>query len=151
MPHPAFVPHGVGTCAHVNGPPTTHFFPGFRLTPRIHGQHAKPSVLRAVLDHEDEEPYFSPLEGNVAFASAFDGWAFQTHHFAALSAPKLGISQQEVQQGLWGAFYFSPKRRAVLPIKAEQAHKLTPLFVQVCLEGCFASVGPLGSGLSACH
>ena len=84
-----------------------------------------------MLDDEDEEPYFNPTEGNVAFASAFDGWAFQTQHFAALSAPKLGCPGPELHQGLWGAFYYSPKRKAVLPIKPEQAHKLTPLFVQV--------------------
>ena len=90
-----------------------------------------PRVLRAVLDDEDEEPYFKPLEGNVAFASAHDGWAFQTHHFAALSAPKLGCPQEELHQGLWGPFYYSPKRKTVLPIKPEQAHKLSPLFVQV--------------------
>ena len=43
------------------------------------------------------------------------------------------LAVQELHQGLWGPFYYSPKRKAVLPIKPEQAHKLTPLFVQVRL------------------
>ena len=60
------------------------------------------ALRRAVLDEEDEEPYFDPLEGNVAFASAFDGWAFQLHHFAELSAPKLGCSVEELRR--WDLF-----------------------------------------------
>ena len=90
-------------------------------------------AYREALDQEDEEPYFDPLEGNVAFGSAFDGWAFQIEHFAELSAPKLGCSAEKLRKGLWGQHYYSPKRKAVLPIKPEQAHKLTPLFVQVRL------------------
>lgn len=56
------------------------------------------ALRRAVLDEEDEEPYFHPLEGNVAFASAFDGWAFQLSHFAELSAPKLGCSAEDLRR-----------------------------------------------------
>lgn len=37
-------------------------------------------------EEEEEEQEFSPEKGNVAFASAYDGWAFRTSQFAELYA-----------------------------------------------------------------
>lgn len=37
--------------------------------------------------------YFSPEQGNVIFASAFDGWAFSIEKFAKIYADKLGFNE----------------------------------------------------------
>jgi hypothetical protein len=43
--------------------------------------------------NEDEEQklYFSPIVGNVLFASAIDGWSFCTDDFAYIFAQKLNL------------------------------------------------------------
>ena len=74
---------------------------------------------------------FSPQKGNVAFASAADGWGFRIEQFAAIYAAKLDCSASALKRALWGNFAFNPKTRRIVRIQGAQHAKLKPLFVQV--------------------
>ena len=82
-------------------------------------------------DEEEEELELSPEKGNVAFASAHDGWAFRTRQFADLYAAKLGFKAAALSRVLWGDFRIDPKTKHICRIKPAQATKYKPLFVQV--------------------
>ncbi len=84
-------------------------------------------------DEDEEELELSPEKGNVAFASAADGWAFRTGQFAALYAAKLGFSAAALGRALWGDFRLDAKAKRIARIKASQAGKHKPLFVQARL------------------
>lgn len=86
------------------------------------------------LNGEDSEDYFSPARGNVAFGSAFDGWAFTVHQFARMYAKKLQCKEGPLHTALWGNFYFEPKAKRIMPIKREDSSKFSPLFVSWILE-----------------
>lgn len=62
----------------------------------------------------DSEAFFSPAKGNVAFASAFDGWAFRVNHFAELFSKKLGMKRELLQKTLWGEYYLNKKTKRVM-------------------------------------
>lgn len=85
-------------------------------------------------DAVDEQEFdFSPEKGNVAFASAHDGWAFQIRQFANLYAEKMGVKAEKLEPIMWGDWtYDSKSKRAV---KLKKGSKAKPLFVQVC--SCF--------------
>lgn len=83
------------------------------------------------IDLEDKEDHFQPQLGNVAFASAHDGWAFKIGQLAKQYAEKLGCKASGLEQALWGDYAFQAKTKRIVRIKADQAHKLKPLFVQV--------------------
>lgn len=42
-------------------------------------------------DEEEEEQAFAPERGNVAFGSAYDGWAFRINQFAEMYAGGLSV------------------------------------------------------------
>lgn len=84
-------------------------------------------------EEEDEEDAFAPERGNVAFASAGDGWAFRIDQFADLYAAKLGASAKVMKKALWGHHYFVPKTKKIVGKKAA-AGKYQPMFVQFVLE-----------------
>ncbi|KAJ1677246.1 Cytoplasmic GTPase/eEF2-like protein (ribosomal biogenesis), partial [Spiromyces aspiralis] len=92
---------------------------------------------------DDSSIYFSPDQGNVLFASAFDGWAFGLSDFAKFYAPKLGIaSPEKFCKALWGEFYFDPKNKKRILTRKQyaktygegRAAAAQPLFVQLCLN-----------------
>ena len=85
------------------------------------------------VDLEDKEDQFQPQLGNVAFASAHDGWAFRTGQMAQQYAYKLGCNASSLEQAFWGDFAFQPKTKRIIRIKPDQAHKYKPLFVQACI------------------
>lgn len=89
------------------------------------------SYRQGEIDLEDKEDHFQPQLGNVAFASAHDGWAFKIEQLAKQYADKLGCKAGGLQQALWGEYAFQAKTKRIIRIKADQAHKLKPLFVQV--------------------
>lgn len=74
---------------------------------------------------------FSPEKGNVAFASAHDGWAFRVSQFADLYAAKLGFKASALTRALWGDYRIDAKTKRIMRIKPSQAGKYRPLFVQV--------------------
>ena len=82
-------------------------------------------------DEDDgEEPVFAPEKGNVAFASAADGWAFHVGQFAALYAAKMGANPRALARAMWGDFAYQAKSKRIVRIRPEQHGKAKPLFVQ---------------------
>ena len=86
------------------------------------------------LDMTDAEDVFSIERGNVAFASAMDGWAFRPEQFARLYAEKLGCSEKALKKGLWGDWFYHPKSKRIVGKKLNPNGKLKPLFVQCILD-----------------
>ena len=86
------------------------------------------------LDMTDAEDVFSVERGNVAFASAMDGWAFRPEQFARLYAEKLGCSEKALKKGLWGDWFYHPKSKRIVGKKLNPNGKLKPLFVQCILD-----------------
>lgn len=108
---------------------------------KAHSQHSCQiaSLCRAgetAEDEEEEELELSPEKGNVAFASAHDGWAFRTGQFAELYAAKLGFKATALGRVLWGDYRIDPKTKHICRIKPAQAAKYKPLFVQVPPHPC---------------
>jgi len=91
-------------------------------------------------ERDDASLYFDPVQGNVLFASAIDGWAFRISKFAQLYSSKLGMSEQVLNKVLWGEWYLDPKNKKVLNRKKmeQQKNKLKPLFVQFVLENIWS-------------
>lgn len=100
----------------------------------------EPYYCSAKADEAEDEPdhdedVFRPEVGNVAFGSAYDGWAFRVDQFADMYAEKLGCKAQALCRFLWGDWSFSSKERRV--VKAKRCGSDTPLkqmFVQFALE-----------------
>jgi ribosome assembly protein 1 len=102
------------------------------------------NVLNEEGEEEDEEDMFSPIKGNVAFASAYDGWAFQIDQFAELYAAKLGCKPSVLRAAMWGDFTLNSKTKRITRIKRDQrAAGVKPLFVTMALE-------PLWKAYAAC-
>ncbi len=83
-------------------------------------------------DADDSDLYFSPDRGNVIFASAYDGWAFDLDLFAGINAEKLGFSQDALRKTLWGDYYVNTKTKMIVKGAAAKAKK--PLFVSLILD-----------------
>jgi ribosome assembly protein 1 len=90
-------------------------------------------------DEEEEEDhsssgYFSPEKGNVAFASAIDGWAFRIIDFADLFSDKFGLSKAVLMKTLWGNFYLQPKTKKIVRKRTSSGSAdAKPMFVQFVL------------------
>ena len=80
---------------------------------------------------DEKELDFSPEKGNVAFASAHDGWAFRTSQFAPLCASKLGVNPDKLAGILWGDWAYDSKTKRAVNLRHKKDSKLKPLFVQV--------------------
>lgn len=92
-------------------------------------------------ERDDASLYFDPVQGNVLFASAIDGWAFRISRFAQLYSSKLGMSEKVLNRVLWGDWYLDVKNKRVLNRKKmeQSGKKLKPLFVQFILENIWAA------------
>lgn len=92
-------------------------------------------------ERDDASLYFDPVQGNVLFASAIDGWAFRISRFAQLYSSKLGMSEKVLNKVLWGDWYLDMKTKRVLNRKKmeQSGKKLKPLFVQFILENIWAA------------
>ncbi|XP_014472813.1 PREDICTED: elongation factor Tu GTP-binding domain-containing protein 1 [Dinoponera quadriceps] len=86
----------------------------------------------ALEEIDDSNLYFSPEQGNVLFASAYDGWGFGLKEFAKIYADKLGFSEKVLRKTLWGDFYVNNKTKRIMKGAQEKAKK--PLFVQLILD-----------------
>ena len=82
---------------------------------------------------ENECDYFSPERGNVAFGSAYDGWACTVQQFAQMYAEKLHCKAEPLYKALWGSYYFSSKNKKIVPIKSGNDTQ-APLFVSWILD-----------------
>ena len=83
------------------------------------------------LEDEDIEDYFKPESGNVAFASAYDGWAFRPYQLAQLHAAKMGLKPEKLVIILWGDWSYDAKTKRAVKIKGQHSSKQVPLFIQV--------------------
>jgi len=80
----------------------------------------------------EDEYYFSPEKGNVAFASAIDCWGFTVESYADLFSAKLGVDKELLRQHLWGDFYYSPAQKKFIKFEGESTKKAA--FVMFALE-----------------
>ncbi|XP_033159015.1 elongation factor-like GTPase 1 [Drosophila mauritiana] len=96
----------------------------------------KDNYESALEEVDDSELYFSPSSGNVIFCSAYDGWAFSVRDFAAMYAKRLEMSRKDLENVLWGDFYYNSKKKEALPGAQEKAKK--PMFVQFVLENIWS-------------
>ena len=87
-------------------------------------------------DADDSDLYFSPEIGNVVFASAYDGWAFDLATFATIYSEKLGFSEKVLKKTLWGDFYVNAKTKKIMKGAFEKGKK--PLFVSLILDNIWA-------------
>ncbi|XP_052865892.1 elongation factor-like GTPase 1 [Anopheles cruzii] len=95
----------------------------------------------ALEDADDSVLYYSPQQGNVLFGSALDGWAFDLVTFARFYQGKLdGVPDSTaLLNGLWGDFFYSPRRKVIEPGATEKGRK--PLFVQLVLDNLWNIYG----------
>lgn len=88
------------------------------------------------LDYSDceqnESGYFSPEKGNVAFASAIDGWAFRIVDFAEIFSKRFGISHKVLCKTLWGNYYLQPKNKKI--VRKTDITKGEPMFSKFILS-----------------
>uniref|UniRef100_A0AAY5EB12 Elongation factor-like 1 n=1 Tax=Electrophorus electricus TaxID=8005 RepID=A0AAY5EB12_ELEEL len=85
---------------------------------------------------DDSHLYFSPDQGNVAFASAIDGWGFSIRMFAQIYSQKMGIRSELFLKTLWGDFYLNAKAKKIM--KGAQSKGKKPLFVQLVLDNIWS-------------
>lgn len=88
--------------------------------------------LSALEDTDDSRIYYTPANGNVLFGSALDGWGFTLKAFAKLYQEKLGVPLAELEEAMWGDFFYSPKKKSIDKGALEKGRK--PLFVQLVLD-----------------
>ncbi|XP_061397973.1 elongation factor-like GTPase 1 [Musca vetustissima] len=96
----------------------------------------KDNYESALEDSDDSMLYFNPAAGNVVFCSAYDGWAFSVRDFAVTYAERLEMSANDLEQVLWGDYYYNAKKKCAAPGAQEKAKK--PMFVQFILENIWS-------------
>ena len=85
---------------------------------------------------------FRPESCNVAFGSAFDGWAFRLDQFSSMYADKLGCNPDALTRALWGGWAYNVKEKKVVSVKGGEDKKT--MFVQFALE-------PIWKAYSVCE
>lgn len=88
--------------------------------------------VSALEDTDDSRIYYTPANGNVMFGSALDGWGFTLKAFAKLYQEKLGVPLAELEEAMWGDYFYSPKKKSIEKGAFEKGRK--PLFVQLVLD-----------------
>lgn len=83
-----------------------------------------------MLEQRENELFFSPEKGNVAFSSALDCWAFNLTIFARKLAAKFGMNPRALQKFLWGDFFYADKKVT----KKSKYEGQKPMFVQWVLD-----------------
>ncbi|XP_017482136.1 PREDICTED: elongation factor-like GTPase 1 [Rhagoletis zephyria] len=96
----------------------------------------KDNYESALEEVDDSNLYFSPAAGNVIFCSAYDGWAFSVSDFAKIYSKRLEMTQSDLEQVLWGDFFYNTKQKYALAGAQEKAKK--PMFVQFVLENIWS-------------
>lgn len=80
----------------------------------------------------EEELRFAPEKGNVAFASAYDCWAFSLPSLLPSVAEKLGMNAKTLQKFMWGEYYYSPSAKSVSKEPPAKMSKI--MFVQFIID-----------------
>lgn len=86
------------------------------------------------VEKDDSDIYFNPIDNNVIFASAVDGWGFNISQMAKFYEQRLGAKRENLQKVLWGDFYLDPKTKKIINQKGLKNRPLKPLFVSLILE-----------------
>lgn len=86
---------------------------------------------------DDSDLYFSPEQGNVVMASAYDGWGFSIHHFASQFSAKLGMNKEVLNKTLWGDYYITTKGGEKRIMNGARGKRKNPLFVTLILENLY--------------
>ena len=85
------------------------------------------------IEKAEEEYFYSPEKGNVAFTSALDNWGFTLDTFAPKIAQQLGgMRPRMLVKYLWGKFYYIVKDKKLTKVQPNPNAK--PLFVKYVLE-----------------
>ena len=85
---------------------------------------------------DDSKLYFNPVEGNVIFGSAQDGWGFSLGTFANMFSAKLDIPIKQLTEFMWGDFFYNVKHKRC--DKGAYAKGKTTLFVQMILDNIWS-------------
>ena len=89
-----------------------------------------------VLDIDEvlvEEWTFSPVKGNVVFASAFDCWGFSIQKFVSIWAKKLGIQKQILKKYIFEDYMFNSKTKKLVKCSPND-EKMKPMFASMILD-----------------
>lgn len=86
------------------------------------------------IEKDDSDLYFNPIDNNVIFASAVDGWGFNISQIAKFYERKLGAKRENLQKVLWGDYYLDPKTKKIINSKGLKNRPLKCLFVSLVLE-----------------
>ena len=87
-------------------------------------------------DGISEYSFFSPLKGNVIFASSLDGWGFTITNFVDLFSQKLGYCKKLLASTLWGDYFISNKLQSILPNAQTKGKR--PLFASLILDSIWS-------------
>lgn len=93
---------------------------------------------------DDSSLYFNPTSGNVIFGSAQDGWGFSPRRFAEMFATKLGISADELNEAMWGDFFYNSKHKRC--DSGAYAKGKSSMFVQLILDNVWSLYNNIISG-----
>ncbi len=66
-----------------------------------------------LIQKSEDQLYFSPIKGNVIFASAIDCWSFTLESFSPFLTDKINLKKEEIQNYLWGEYYYDLKTKQV--------------------------------------
>jgi len=113
-------------------------------------------------EDENDRDAFDPARGNVAFASAQDGWAFTTAELAATCARRLGgipldsPAFKALQRASWGPWCLDARAKRVVKAASKGGKKASAaaaaqktLFVQLGLEPVWRAYGAASDAASA--
>mmetsp|Transcript_65504 Transcript_65504/g.147804 ORF Transcript_65504/g.147804 Transcript_65504/m.147804 type:complete len:913 (-) Transcript_65504:171-2909(-) len=95
------------------------------------------SVNVVVATYSDEamgDLQVSPQAGTVAFGSGLHQWAFTLSKFAKIYSSKFGISEDKMQEKLWGDNCFDAKKKAWVKRTAKGNEGLDRCFVQFIMD-----------------
>ncbi|CCD25641.1 GTPase RIA1 NDAI_0F03230 [Naumovozyma dairenensis CBS 421] len=86
------------------------------------------------VEKDDSNIYFNPMDNNVIFASAIDGWGFNIGQLVKFYEQKLGAKRENLQKVLWGDFFMDPRTKKIINNKSLKGRALKPLFVSLILD-----------------
>lgn len=85
------------------------------------------------IEKAEEEHFYSPEKGNVAFASAYDNWAFTLQSIAPRIAKQFpGMNPNVLKRFLWGKFYYKQSEKKI--VKSPPNPDSEELFVKFVMK-----------------
>ena len=84
----------------------------------------------AYVEQKEQELFFMPEKGNVAFSSAFDCWSFTLPSFMPFLAKMpgfAGVQPRKLVKFMWGQYYWNAKKKE--PSKKPVGNNYDEMFV----------------------